>query len=749
MKRRFFSVLTIIIAVVLFLGIVLAIWGYFSHTDDTPDLPDGSKLPDSSIRRTFSFDEHVGTIFNPGVGYTTTNWFYTNPGTTKARDIQGDVVLFFVGLEGFSSGLNDSGVDYDLDEQFFAALRDTFENCRQNGSTIGLRFRYDSDGKGNGEPATFDKVLEHISQIKENGILEDYKDIIVFVESGFVGQNGEHHGGKYCGVEYKAQILAAMLDCVPYPIPVTVRSADTFAKYVGVERSKLDTYVASEGSDAARVGLYNDGYMGSNNDLGTYDNREIETTWLGNQSGAYYGGEFSGDLGFAFSQTAYLPENCIPEMYKTHLSYINGNIFQKYKEFTFSEEYDVDGYDNSAYYGQTVFQFIRDHLGYRFVLKDSNLPEKLGQGENLNFSFTVTNNGFANLVKEQKCEIFLEKDGNFVSTEVNVDPRQWLTGRTATVDLEIKLPALVNEGRWNVYFKSAIGNENFSQFAFRSIQFASEGVWNSSLGANFLGYVDIVSWEDNACNNTIGEVGGALSTAHLFNLCNKVVVDGIASEGEWDERYLIGQDSATGYKLYARNDYENMYFFADMPHNAKAPVFNISITVAETGESYWIYQQSNGNIHFDHNSQTGHTGLLIKYTDEGSEYKIPFYMLGIQRGSTLKSIRVRVQDASISGWPGTAVIDQTEACVVASEFNVFNVREELTVKQGSEYETELFVEADIADIVWYIDGKEIAGEKSTHLKIENISQDCVISVKITTVSGAQKEVVVAGIKVQN
>lgn len=41
------------------------------------------------------------------------------------------------------------------------------------------------------------------------------------------------------------------------------------------------------------MGLYNDGYMGSNSDLGTFSNREIETNWLHRVTEeTYYGGEF-------------------------------------------------------------------------------------------------------------------------------------------------------------------------------------------------------------------------------------------------------------------------------------------------------------------------------------------------------------------------------------------------------------------------------------------------------------------------
>ena len=152
-----------------------------------------TELVDSGI----SYVETVETIANPGAGYTTTDWYTCAPGNTPIHDKNGSVVLMFIDIGKFSSGANGTtnedgtyveGTDYDLDEQFFQNVRASFENCRKNGSTIAVRFRYDANGKDNPEPATFDQVLRHIQQIKENGLLEDYKDILMFVETGFVGK---------------------------------------------------------------------------------------------------------------------------------------------------------------------------------------------------------------------------------------------------------------------------------------------------------------------------------------------------------------------------------------------------------------------------------------------------------------------------------------------------------------------------------------------------------------------------------
>ncbi len=689
-------------------------------------------------KNSFTFRESVETIDNPGVGYTRTDWYHTKPGGTLVHDTQGNIVLFFVDLGPFSAGSNGvkdangnytEGVDHDLDESFFKALRGTFENCRKGGSCFALRFRYDENGKSDPEPKTFDQVLRHISQIKESGILEDYKDILMFVESGFVGAWGEQHSGKYTSLDYKAKLLEAMLDCVPAPIPVTVRTPDIFARYVGIERKELADYVCEEGSDAARVGLYNDGYMGSINDLGTYANRETETTWLGKQTlNSYFGGEFSGNIDFAKKYDTYLPENCIPEMYKTHLSYINGNIFQLYKDYTFSKKYDVEGYDNSAYYGQSVYQFIRDHLGYRFVLKESTLSSEVKQGGTLDLSFTLVNNGFANAVKQQTCEVLLEKDGNFVAAEAELDPTKWYSGKTVDCALQLKIPGNLDTGRWNVYFKSYVGKQDMSIYSCRSIRFANKDVWNATLGANKLGYFDVTA--SDCADNTFGEAGKE-APVHLYNLGGQVTADGMTAAWEWTEADIFAKNEA-GNAVYVKADENYLYVMSDMPHNSEAPVFNLRAVNAENNVRYWIYQQSNGFIYYSHEKELGHIGMQMKYSDDMFEFRVPFYMMGIKNGSQLKGFSVFIQDSADS-WNGTGNITASEVYTVKCEVPIFNARESVRLKQGENYSVTLETSASVTDVVWLKDG-EVLPNKALTLNLKDLKESDagVYSVRITT-----------------
>ena len=164
-------------------------------------------------------------------GYTSAIWIRTQPGKNWTTSVT-KYSLLLIGIGGYSSAMNNNGVDYDFDGIFFTSLEATLQSARANGATVGLRFRYDDNGTTNPEPAEFSQVLRHIEQIGESGLLEKYEDVISFMETGFVGSWGEQWGGKYTSLEYKAQVLDEFLNITPDSIPVLVRTPNTFRQWL-------------------------------------------------------------------------------------------------------------------------------------------------------------------------------------------------------------------------------------------------------------------------------------------------------------------------------------------------------------------------------------------------------------------------------------------------------------------------------------------------------------------------------------
>ena len=705
-----------------------------------PVSADSAALADSGI----SYQESTETLLNPGMGYTTTLWYRCKPHETTPRSPSGSLVLMFIDIGAFSSGENGTksadgtytpGTDYPLDEEFFSALGQTFENCRNNGSTIALRFRYDDDGTKNPEPATFDMLKTHIKQIGDSGLLEKYQDILMFVESGFVGCYGEQWGGKYCSLEQKAELLDLMLDIVPDPVPVTVRTPNIFAKWAGIGQKDLADWVSEPGSRAARVGMYDDGYMGSDSDLGTYSDRTAETGWLGRQAvTSCFGGEFSGNLEFAQKYDTYLPENAIPEMYRTHLTYINSNIFGLYDNYTFGADCDVPDADNSAYYGQTVRKFIRDHLGYRFVLREAKLSKEVEQGGELQINFKVENTGFANPVRQQNAEILLEKGGEYYRTPVSLDSRKWYSCTEKAEFTAAQIPGGIEPGKWNVYLKLSVGRNDHTQTHMRSVRFANPDIWQPALGANYIGSVTVKASDDPEKRTFHGF--GASHSVDRFTLNGLQLTDGAPSYENEQGKPAAENDTAA---IWLHQDAQNLYVTARYHTGAAAEVHNLHFKNQSNGENYWIYFASNGYVYFNHGEPTG---VLQKHSDGLIEIQIPFGdVMGLAPGVTISDVRYALQD-SANEWVVSSDITAKEPYTLEDSITVYNTLQRVSLQGGTSYTMTVLSDAKNAAYQWYHDGKPIDGAASALYTVDRAAAAAqgVYSVRIRKESGAERTV---------
>ena len=676
----------------------------------------------SFINKKINFTESTDTINNPGMGYTTTYWLKAERNKTKERNLIGSLVLMFIDIGDYSSEMNNEKIDYDLDSSFFETLKKNFEICRKNGATIALRFRYDANGTSNPEPKSFDQILKHISQIKNSGLIEEYKDILMFVESGFVGQWGEQHGGKYCSLENKTRLLDTLLDVIPDNIPVTVRTPNIIAKWLNISEDKLDTFISPKGSKASRIGLFNDGYMGSDSDLGTYRYRENSVNFFYNQMRyTYFGGEFSGNIDFAKKYETYKPENSIKEMYKTHLSYINSNIFGLYKDYIFEKKYDVENVDNSAYYGQTVFKFIRDHLGYRLVLRNIIIQKEVKQGENFELDFDIENTGFANPIRKMNSELILEKDGNYMRTELDTDATEFYSCTTKKIKLIIKIPGSMNIGLWNIYFKLYVGKTDLNTYYMRSVRFANNDIFESNLGANYLGSINIISNSDESIltDRTFYQVNSINNLIHknefkLYNINKIIKLNGFKSLYEWTEDLLLVEKDNK--KLYVKNDDKFLYVMAQIKQNATSPAINIQIKNNNDNKNYWFYYCSNGAIYF---SAGNYENWLYMHNDDIFEFKIPLgEVMNMYFGTKLNSIRVFIQDMS-KDWINTGEIKSEKEYIINFNFNIFTAFRNVTLKKGENYILDLDISLNNCSFQWLLNGEIIDKANKNIYEINN------------------------------
>jgi hypothetical protein len=465
------------------------------------------------------YTESIQIVKNPFMGFVNNGYaadgsfWLTETGTSQVH-IKSGFAWYYVNLNKFSAGNRRDnpnvvsevgGIDKPLTAAALEAFAQALETLRQNGGSAILRFVYDWNGYIGCEPADFKMILTHIRQLGE--VMSNYYDVILGIECGIIGVFGEMHSSIYTGSEYANQIIDAYLDNTPESIRLLVRTPAYIANYLGVNRADLKNVVTVKGTKAYRLGMFNDGYMNSESDLGTWFNRTEEIKFLFTQNKHVpYGGEFGSAYTEAslFPNNACMPENAIPEMYQTCLSFLHSDIYLigqgwgnnintrfGYDQYTYGSNYEKPWYpDNSAVYGKTCYDFIRAHIGYRIVLRESKLPITQRPGEVLKLSGRIENTGFANILHNPSAQVIINGPSVHVF-DVELDASDLISCTTYQYDLTLSLPSSLPAGNYDIYLRLA-GSNGKNVKAENGIRFANNGeIFNSTIGANKLGSITV------------------------------------------------------------------------------------------------------------------------------------------------------------------------------------------------------------------------------------------------------------------
>lgn len=356
-------------------------------------------------------------------------------------------------------------------------LNRAFDLIRQNRLKAIVRVAYDYDGCINKEPDTLEAILQHIKQFKP--IFEKNKDVITVVETGFIGMWGEMHGSDYANEEDISTVIKEVLKAVPSSITVNVRTLDMYTDLFGTE--PINKNIEYNGMEEARVGIFNNGYLGSESDLGTYHKREEALKFLETHTKyTIFGGE-----AVAPDNPYNDIENIQVEMFRTHTTYLNYEWNPEITQIKWKNS--IYNGENSVYKGQTVQKYIEDHLGYRFVLKESKISQNVFQGTTALASIKIENTGFGNVVNEKKVQLILKNDIKCYTVDTDVDVRKWESNQTTKEILTFTIPKKIEKGEYKLYIK--ILDKDNEQYV---IRFANEGIWDDSVNANCIGNIKIV-----------------------------------------------------------------------------------------------------------------------------------------------------------------------------------------------------------------------------------------------------------------
>jgi hypothetical protein len=360
-------------------------------------------------------------------------------------------------------------------------FRHQVQTARAAGVKLVVRFAYtdaDMDEAGFGQDASPTLVQEHLTQLAP--LLTEYSDVIAWVESGFVGAWGEgaysENFGGLTGAPLTPQNLAdrkavveRLLSILPADRKVLVRTPEMKRTMYGNNPTSSADIAA--GAAKARVGFYNDCFLASNSDFGTYHAPDDRTYLANDTRYVPMGGETCG-------KNANPPRsNCptaLKELGQFHWSYLN---------LDFSEAV-LDTWRDDGCMAE-----VERRLGYRFRLISVGSSTTVKQGANMALRVTMRNTGWAAAVNRRPLWLILRKASPtkavyrfYLGTAEN-----WQAGATLIRSCLLSIPPRLAVGTYQLLLSLPDAAPSLASRPEYAVQLANAGgLWEPSAGLNRL-----------------------------------------------------------------------------------------------------------------------------------------------------------------------------------------------------------------------------------------------------------------------
>lgn len=425
-----------------------------------------------------------GTADGATVNYTASNEVFTNPergfmhtwqvnsegaamSTVSLANLKKEnvsLILRLYYLEKFkTSALSQAQLDL---------IKTDFTRLRESGLKCVLRFAY-TDAQ-DGTDASVAVISGHLEQLKP--IVEENKDVIAFVQAGFVGAWGEwYYTTNQLTTEVnKKIILNKLLESFPKEIKIQVRTPKIKQDFVATTTA-MDAAVGYGTTNTARLGFHNDCFMASIDDYGTYVNVTAEKTYISNEA--------------LFVPTG--GETCPP----TNVPIASCSIAEQ--EMTLLKW----TYLNLDYYGPVLQEWRNNNcftdferkLGYRLVLASSSISKQVAVNGSLELNALINNVGFAPVYNAKNAYLILRSttNGTIYKRKLALDVRKVVPKAAFTLKESVNLSE-VPAGSYELLLKVEDGSSKLADRPDYCIRFANNGVWEATTGFNKLSQTVII-----------------------------------------------------------------------------------------------------------------------------------------------------------------------------------------------------------------------------------------------------------------
>lgn len=332
-----------------------------------------------------------------------------------------------------------------LPASYLAKLDAGFANLRKQGLKAVLRFAYNYPETEadylNAQDATLSRVKRHLVQLQP--VLQKNADVIAVVQGGFIGAWGEWHtssNGLTTPVR-KAAVRDALLAAVPPGLPLHLRYPADLASWYP-EPATLEQWLSPAPPAAARIGLHNDCFLASADDVGTY----FSETPSSSDALRTYAQQASAVTG-AGGETCSPPEptqarmacaDILREGAAYHMSYLNRDYYAG-----FFAQWQAGG----------CLAEVSRRLGYRLALNEVSHGTVAVRGGTLAWAVSLVNHGWARPMRARGLVLSLvDAQGQATALPLpDTDLRQAGPGQTLQLSGEVALPSTLAAGLYRAH----------------------------------------------------------------------------------------------------------------------------------------------------------------------------------------------------------------------------------------------------------------------------------------------------------
>lgn len=381
------------------------------------------------------FEESGSALTNPDCGWYEIYGYHIGDGaalssnlSSHLMDVDRDIrlVLLEINLQEYRTT--------DISEEGLQQIEEVLSGWeRLTKCHMVLRFLYDWNGHGEAaEPDNIQQIQRHITQVAP--LVNAHKGSILVWQGILVGDVGEMHGSKFLDEESLGTLMSTIADAIDPQIFLAVRTP-----------RQLRAILDRNATLSSRLGLFNDGMLGSVSDLGSYDDRQAELEFQQELCKVVpNGGEVVIDNPYNDCPAAY------DDLATMHVSYLNHwhhkEVLDKWKATAYQG-------DNTAFAGVSAYDYIGAHLGYRYVLRDTDVVYNY-KNQTATLSIDISNVGFAPAYRKYESRLLLVNtmDNSTSVVSLDLDNRTWSAGEDTTVSVDIPL-ADCEDGTYQVYLK--------------------------------------------------------------------------------------------------------------------------------------------------------------------------------------------------------------------------------------------------------------------------------------------------------